>query len=71
MHCTKYELYELYEMFDLYQLNARTPILLQMTMDEFKRQIQDHFAVVLSWNEVRALQKLYGEPGRHCVSRSC
>lgn len=48
----------------------RELLFLQMAMDEFKRQIQDHFAVVLSWNEVRALQKLYGEPGRHFVSRS-
>lgn len=35
-----------------------------MSMDEFKRQVQNQFAVVLSWDEVRALQKLYGDPGK-------
>lgn len=44
---------------------------LQMTVDEFKRQVQDHFAVVLSWNEVRALQKLYGEPGTYSHTVLC
>lgn len=34
-----------------------------MSLDEFKRQVQNQFTVVLSWDEVRALQKLYGEPG--------
>lgn len=34
-----------------------------MSMDEFKRQVQNQFTVVLSWDEVRALQKLYGDPG--------
>lgn len=34
-----------------------------MSLDEFKRQVQNQFAIVLSWEEIRALQKLYGEPG--------
>lgn len=38
-----------------------------MSLDEFKRQVQNQFTVVLSWDEVRALQKLYGEPGRPCA----
>lgn len=44
---------------------------LQMTVDEFKRQVQDEFAVVLSWHEVRALQKLYGEPGITSAVTAC
>lgn len=36
----------------------------QMSLEEFKRQVQNQFAVVLSWDEVRALQKLYGDPGK-------
>lgn len=36
----------------------------QMSLEEFKRQVQNQFAVVLSWEEIRALQKLYGEPGK-------
>lgn len=43
----------------------RENLYLQMTVDEFKRQVQDHFGVVLSWHEVRALQKLYGKPGTY------
>lgn len=39
------------------------PTPLKMSLDEFKRQVQNQFTVVLSWDEVRALQKLYGEPG--------
>eukprot|EP00903_Cladosiphon_okamuranus_P009058 g8660.t1 len=32
-----------------------------MSLEEFKRQVQNQFSVVLSWDEVRALQKLYGD----------
>lgn len=35
-----------------------------MSLEEFKRQVQNQFAVVLSWDEVRALQKLYGGAGK-------
>ncbi|CAN0267089.1 unnamed protein product [Ectocarpus sp. 8 AP-2014] len=38
-----------------------------MSMDEFKRQVQNQFAVVLSWDEVRALQKLYGDPDSESI----
>lgn len=34
-----------------------------MPLDEFKRQVQNQFAIVLSWEEIRALHKLYGDPG--------
>lgn len=34
-----------------------------MSLEEFKRQAQNHFTVTLSWDEARALQRLYGNPG--------
>ncbi|CAM9163822.1 unnamed protein product, partial [Discosporangium mesarthrocarpum] len=33
-----------------------------MSLDEFKRQVQNQFAIALSWDEVRGLQKLCGNP---------
>ncbi|CAM9821115.1 unnamed protein product, partial [Phaeothamnion confervicola] len=33
-----------------------------MTSEEFKREVQNQFSVTLSWDEVRALARLYGDP---------
>ena len=43
--------------------NCCVSVTTQMSIEEFKRQVQNHFAVALSWDEVRALKKIYGDPG--------